>query len=198
MVDTNLSSEPTPLIEILRRLLVRAELLAKSPKTSQGALAMWVGGIRSQLEKSYGKNSPIVEHFPRILPEPPIRDIHGELEKRVTQVRRMVEALEFLPQTATAQLQGKRITFRFRATAVPRRKSYTDPIYSWRDNVVVVCRKRPTTQNRKSLRRLLSFYIATLKEHMAWRTQAFPISLTLANCGLRKRGSLPRSWYVHY
>lgn len=109
MADTNSSTEPTSLIAIFRRLLDRAEQMAKAPKLSQGGLAMWVGGIRSQLEKIYGKNSPVLEHFPRVPPEPPIRDIHGELEKRVAHVRRIVESLESLPQTSRTQLQGKRI-----------------------------------------------------------------------------------------
>ncbi len=109
MADTNSSTEPTSLIAIFRRLLDRAEQMAKAPKLSQGGLAMWVGGIRSQLEKIYGKNSPVLEHFPRVPPEPPIRDIHGELEKRAAHVRRIVESLEALPQTTRTQLQGKRI-----------------------------------------------------------------------------------------
>ena len=109
MTDTNSSTEPTSLIAIFRRFLDRAEQLAKAPKLNQGGLAMWVGGIRSQLEKIYGKNSPVLEHFPRIPPEPPIRDIHGELEKRVAHVRRIVESLESLPQATKTQLQGKRI-----------------------------------------------------------------------------------------
>ena len=109
MEDTNSSTEPTPLITILRRLLERAARLAKKRNLSQGSLAMWTGGIRSQLMKIYGKNSPVLEHFPRIPPKPPIRDAHGELEKRVAHVRRMVDSLESLPQATKTQLQGKRI-----------------------------------------------------------------------------------------
>lgn len=109
MADTNSSTEPTPLVAIFRRLLDRAELLSKAPILSQGALAMWVGGIRSQLEKIYGKDSPVLEHFPRVPPAPPIGDIHEELANRVAHVRRFVESLEALPQATQTPLRGKRI-----------------------------------------------------------------------------------------
>ena len=109
MADTNSSNEPKPVITILRRMVDRAEQLAKTPKLSQGALVLWVNGIRSQFAKIYGKNSPFLDYFSPILLQPQIRDIHSELEKRIVHVRRMVESLEVLPQTTKTQLQGKRI-----------------------------------------------------------------------------------------
>ena len=109
MTDTSSSPEPTPLIAIFRRLLGRAEQMSKAPKLSQGGLAMWTSGIRSQLEKIYGKDSPVLEHFPRIPPEPPLRDIHGELARRVAHVQRIVKSLEMLPQITRTPIGGKRI-----------------------------------------------------------------------------------------
>lgn len=109
MEDTNSSTKPTPVITILRRLIESAARLAEKRNLSQGSVAIWSAGIRSQLIKIYGKNSPALEHFPLILPKPPIKDTHGELEKRVAHVRRMVDSLESLPQATKTQLQGKRI-----------------------------------------------------------------------------------------
>jgi len=109
MADTSSSTEPTPLIAIFRRLLDRAEQLSKAPKLSRGGLAMWTSGIRSQLEKIYGKDSPVLEHFPRIAPETPLKDIHGELAKRVAHVQRIVEFLEALPQVTKTPIQGRRV-----------------------------------------------------------------------------------------
>jgi len=70
---------------------------------------MWTSGIRSQLEKIYGKDSPVLEHFPRIAPETPLKDIHGELAKRVAHVQRIVEFLEALPQVTKTPIQGRRV-----------------------------------------------------------------------------------------
>ena len=109
MVDTSSPSEPTPLIAIFRRFLDRAELLSKAPKLTQGGVAMWTSGVRSQLEKIYGKDSPVLEHFPRIPPEPPLADTHGELAKRAAHVQRIVEALEVMPQVTKTPVRGKRI-----------------------------------------------------------------------------------------
>jgi predicted nucleotide-binding protein len=109
MEDTNSSSEPTPVVTILRRLLARGDQLAKIGNLSQGNVAMWTSGIRSQLMKLYGKNSLALEHFPRILPKPPLLDTHGELEKRIAHVRRMVDLLDSIPKATKTQLQGKRI-----------------------------------------------------------------------------------------
>ena len=109
MENTNSSTEPRPLIIVLRRLLERAARLAKKRNLTQGNVAIWTGGVRSQLMKIYEKNSPALEHFPRIPPKPPIKDPHGELEKRVAHVRRLVDSLESLPQATKTQLQGKRI-----------------------------------------------------------------------------------------
>lgn len=109
MTDTSSSPEPTPLIAIFRRFLDRAEQMSKAPKLSQGGLQMWTGGIRSQLKKIYGKDSPVLEHFPRIPPDPPLRDIPGELARRVAHVQRIVESLEALPQITKTPIGGKRI-----------------------------------------------------------------------------------------
>jgi len=109
MEDTNLSTKPTPVITILRRLIERAAPLAKQRNLSQGSVALWTGGVRSQLMKIYGKNSPALEHFPPIPPKAPVTDTHGELEKRVIHIQRMVDSLESLPKATQTQLQGKRV-----------------------------------------------------------------------------------------
>lgn len=109
MTDTGSSTEPTPLIVIFRRFLDRADQLSKAPKLSQGGLAIWTSGIRSQLEKIYGKDSPILEHFPRIPLQPPLKDIHGELAKRVAHVQRIFESLEALPEVTKTPIRGGRI-----------------------------------------------------------------------------------------
>lgn len=109
MADTTSSTEPTPIVEIFRRMLDRADFLSKQPRLSQGGLAMWANAIRHHLEKIYGKDSPLLDHFPRIYGEPPIKNIHEELERRVAYVRRMVEAFEALPLLAKTPLKGTRI-----------------------------------------------------------------------------------------
>jgi len=69
---------------------------------------MWTSGLRSHLAKIYGENSPSLEYFPRIPPQPRINDVRAILTERTAHLQRIVEALEVLPET-TKSPRGNRI-----------------------------------------------------------------------------------------
>ncbi len=102
--------EPTPLIAILRRLLDgRAPQVLKNPKISQGELGMWSMGVRSQLEKIYGKGAAQAADFgpvPKDLSPDALREL---MVRRVEHLQRMVQILEALPSTTRTPLLGKKV-----------------------------------------------------------------------------------------
>jgi len=48
----------TPVIELLRADLRRAEILLSRPEVSLGNVTMWGAGVRFRLEKIYGRDFP--------------------------------------------------------------------------------------------------------------------------------------------
>ena len=100
------STEPSPVIEILRRFVERgADVLSKST-VKTGQLRFFVHPVRSHLAKIYGKESPELLHFPQVPPDFPDAYAANELRKRLQQLRFIVERLESLP---AASVQGKRV-----------------------------------------------------------------------------------------
>lgn len=109
MAETTSITEQTPIVAILRRLLDRANEYLAKPKLGRGMLVIWIGGVRSHLEKIYGKDSPQLRHFPQVPVDLLQSSVHDELRRRIDHVRRIVENLEAVPQISETPFLGKRI-----------------------------------------------------------------------------------------
>ena len=101
------SSEPTPLVGMLRLILSIGKQLAKNPKFSLVSLQSQVLRVRVQLQKIYGKDAPQLVAFP------PVTDhegsLHDELARRMAHVERMLQALEAMPASTATPLMGSLI-----------------------------------------------------------------------------------------
>lgn len=109
MTSINGSTEPTPVIDILRRFLQQGTGFTKKPKVGRGILQMWTGAVRSHLAKIYGKNAPQLAHFPPVTPDLPDHLVQEDLKKRLGHLYRIVEGLEALLQVTQTPMSGKRI-----------------------------------------------------------------------------------------
>ena len=109
MTSTNVSTEPKPIIRILRNFLQRGTDFAKKPKLGLGSLRMWAAAVRSHLAKIYGKDAPQLSFFPPVAPNLPAHLVHEDLNKRMGHLQRIVEGLEALPQITQTALFGKRV-----------------------------------------------------------------------------------------
>lgn len=109
MTEGASTSEPTPSIMILRRLIDRGNEYLAKPRLHREMLAIWISGIRSNLETLYGKGAPQLAHFPQVPLDFPESSVHDELRRRIEQVRRIVENLEGVPRVSESPLGGNRI-----------------------------------------------------------------------------------------
>ncbi len=91
------STEPTPPLEVLKRLLARAETFAAKPSVTRGALHMLTGGLRTQLDKIYGKAGPHQTYFESVPEQMSQGEIQALAVKRVAQVKALIAALEGVP-----------------------------------------------------------------------------------------------------
>jgi len=89
-------------------LLERADRWLNLPVLSKSTVAMWTNAVRHNLEKVYGKGSPLLGTFPRVDGERFVVDPDRELRQRVSHLRRLVESLEIAPVTAVAE-RGRKI-----------------------------------------------------------------------------------------
>jgi hypothetical protein len=55
MAEATSTSEPTPIVAILRRRLDQAIEYLEKPNLSRDALALWIGGVRFHLERFTAK-----------------------------------------------------------------------------------------------------------------------------------------------
>jgi len=109
MADTP-QAEETAVIAVMRNRLQAVEaVLQKQPHVSLGNLVMLSGMLRSQLEKIYGKDSPLLMDLPSRAIDRSIPDPRAELIKRLELVRRFIEALEAVPKATKSPLLGKKI-----------------------------------------------------------------------------------------
>jgi len=100
------SSEPTPVIEILRNFIKRGDDFLSKPDVKTGQLRYFVHPVRSHLAKIYGKESPELMHLPPVPPDLPDAYAANELRKRLQQLKFIVERLESL---LGASVQGKQV-----------------------------------------------------------------------------------------
>jgi predicted nucleotide-binding protein len=102
-------AEERSILEYLRERLTLAETLVRRPEVHLGQLALWSTNVRSQLEKIYGKDSPLLSGLPVRGMDRSIRDPRAELTTRIEQMRRILEALEAAPRVADTPLLGRKI-----------------------------------------------------------------------------------------
>jgi hypothetical protein len=109
MTSTEVTTEPTPLIRVLRNFLRRGMEFTKKSKLGRGSLQMWTGGLRSHLVKIYGKDAPQLASFPIVPSNLPEHLVHEELTRRLGHLQRFIVSLEELLSITQTPLSGKRI-----------------------------------------------------------------------------------------
>lgn len=102
-------SEPTPVLEILRRMIERGIELSGKPDLKRGALQYVMYPVRAQLAKLYGKNAPQLDHFPPVPNDLPESAVIPELKRRLEQLQRLAQDLDTLPARTIAPSAGTRI-----------------------------------------------------------------------------------------
>lgn len=103
------STNPTSILELLRRLEERGNLLVKKPDSKGGDLHVWVHEVRARLGKIYGKDSQELVEFPVVPPNFPKAEVHATLTHRLEQLKRIIEGLEALVRNSVAPLRGRRV-----------------------------------------------------------------------------------------
>jgi hypothetical protein len=111
MTSTESSTEQKPIIDILRGLLQQGDGYSRRPDAGLGSLYGWALMVRTHLGRIYGKQGPLEDLFPLLKPSPslPNQLIREEFEKSVAHLRRIIEALEVLPQHTELPVSGKHI-----------------------------------------------------------------------------------------
>lgn len=109
MAEAISTSEATPITLRLRKLVDRGNEFLAKPNLHREGLAIWVGGIRSQLGQIYGNSSPQLAHFPKVPLDFQESSVHNELRRRIKQVQRIIENLEAVPRVSENPLGGNRI-----------------------------------------------------------------------------------------
>ena len=102
-------TEPTPIIEILRRFYEKGKILSANLQLRRGGLQLWSSTVRSQLAKIYGKNAQQLDYFPRVTEELPQELVHQTLNKRMEQLLRIIEVLDTLLKVTDSPISGNRI-----------------------------------------------------------------------------------------
>lgn len=106
---TETTTEPKPMLEILRGQYEQGKVLAGKPGLKRAGLQMWVLSVRTQLGRIYGKNAYQLAHFPVVTSNHPESMIHETLNQRMEQVLRIIEKLEVLPMPTETRTSGTRI-----------------------------------------------------------------------------------------
>src|SRR5882762_8784246 len=104
MLPSPSSTEPQPIIRIIRGILERLERKSMLSQLGRRDLVLFASTIRSQLDKIYGKNAPETSAFPREIA--PGGSVDAELAIRMAHVKRMLEALEGVPNATATALSG--------------------------------------------------------------------------------------------
>jgi len=88
--------------------LLAAESMLRRPEVSAGLVNIWTNQSRSQLEKIYGRESPLLAGFPpRGIDQAMRDDPRAVLAARVGFVERYIKQLELVPKLAMSKLGGK-------------------------------------------------------------------------------------------
>jgi predicted nucleotide-binding protein len=109
MTAIDAPTEPTPIIQLLRRFLQMGKQFTNRPSVSIGNMSVWTSGVRSHLYKIYGKTGQQLSYFPPVTPNMPNHLIRDELLRRMAHLERIIEGMENLPAVTQTTLCGKRI-----------------------------------------------------------------------------------------
>jgi len=102
-------TEPTPIINVLRRLLQFGTQILTRPSVSRDHLQTWSSTVRSHLSKIYGNNGPQRVYFPLVATTLTVHAAKEELSNRVAHLERIVDGFENLPALTQTATYGKRI-----------------------------------------------------------------------------------------
>ena len=107
--DYTPTSEPTPAIQLLQRVIQLGEQYLSNPSVKVNHLLLWTVSVRSHLSKLYGKDAVQLSHFPQLTAGFPVVEAREELSKRIGHLERIVAALEDLPALTQTAAFGKRV-----------------------------------------------------------------------------------------
>lgn len=108
-MSTDATTEPTPIIIILRRFIQFGKNYLAKPSMSGDQLQTWSSAVRSHLSKIYGKDGPQLLYFPRVTANVPGNVAREELTRRMAHLERIVDGLENLQTLTQTALYGKSI-----------------------------------------------------------------------------------------
>ncbi|HMH17062.1 MAG TPA: TIR domain-containing protein [Burkholderiales bacterium] len=100
------SSEPASVLEALRRQIERGNELSRKPTISRIHLQLWAMPVRAQLGKIYGKDAPQLANIPNVPGNLREDAVLPELNRRLEQLRYIVESLDSLLTTGTRVFIG--------------------------------------------------------------------------------------------
>jgi predicted nucleotide-binding protein len=107
--DYEPTSEPEPVIQLLRRFIQAGEQFLSKPLVNVNHLRIWTQDVRRRLSKLYGKDAVQLSCFPQLEAAFPDAEAREELGKRVGHLKRIVAALENLPEFTQTAAFGKRV-----------------------------------------------------------------------------------------
>jgi predicted nucleotide-binding protein len=90
------SAEATPVLQILRNLLPRAERFAANPTVRLDAVQTLTTGLRKALDRIYGNAGPHQTYFAPLSAQLSSNEVHALAATRVTQIRTLIATLERL------------------------------------------------------------------------------------------------------
>jgi len=108
-MSADATTEPTPIIIILRRFIQFGKNYLEKPSVSGDQLQTWSSAVRSHLSKIYGKDGPQLLYFPRVTASVPGNVAREELTRRMAHLERIVDGLENLQALTQTSLYGKNI-----------------------------------------------------------------------------------------
>jgi len=108
-MSTDATTEPKPIIIILRRFIQFGKNYLAKPSVSGAQLQEWSSIVRGHLSKIYGKDGPQLLFFPRVTGSVPSNVAREELTRRMTHLERIVDGLDNLPALTQKAPYGKRI-----------------------------------------------------------------------------------------
>jgi predicted nucleotide-binding protein len=107
-MSTDDTEIPSPVLELLRRIIQRGNQFLAKPSVSNNHLNWWSNYVRSYLSKIYGKDGPPLLYFPPVTISLPAA-VREELTRRMAHLERIIEGFENLPVLTQTTLYGKRI-----------------------------------------------------------------------------------------
>jgi hypothetical protein len=109
MMLTSRENEPAPSLKVLHKHLARGEQLQEQVQVPRGLLHLWIGGVRSQLFRIYGRDSKQLTYFPLPPQDMNFPQTAKELELRLSHLKQIISALETMVEITSLPTAGNRI-----------------------------------------------------------------------------------------